>query len=285
MSFDIDAYRSTVSPVVTDDIDFAAFARQPLSEDALRCLRYMHDVESHTVCYLRDLLLTAAHKDPRITTFLTMWNYEEYWHGAAIAKILRAHGEAGEADRIGPMRERLGLKDRVLPFGSAVGSTVLGRDFIALHMSWGAVNEWSTQLGYDRLAEREGHPVLTELLGRIARQEARHIAFYTTEARERLAASTKAQKVTRWALAHMWGPVGSGVMPEQETQFLLGWLFGDDDGLRLARRIDRRVAALPGMDGLTIVETALRRRGLTSGPAAPRPRSVGRAAPALVAVP
>ncbi len=40
----------------------------------------MCDVESHTVCYLRDLLVTPSHADPEVTTFLTMWNYEEYWH-------------------------------------------------------------------------------------------------------------------------------------------------------------------------------------------------------------
>ena len=41
-----------------DDIDFDTFRAQPLGPDALRCLRYMHDVESHTVCYLREVLAT-----------------------------------------------------------------------------------------------------------------------------------------------------------------------------------------------------------------------------------
>jgi hypothetical protein len=113
MSFDIDAYRRTVTPVQIDDIDFSEFGRRPLSPQTLRALRFMHDVESHTVCYLRDLLLTHAHEDPRVTTFLTMWNYEEYWHGVAIAKILEAHGEPAEAERIAPMRARLGLKDKI----------------------------------------------------------------------------------------------------------------------------------------------------------------------------
>ena len=80
----------------------------------LRALRYMHDVESHTVCYLRDLLLTASHQDPRVTTFLTLWNYEEHFHGVALGRVLAAHGEAGSqepdrpdarpARRAGPLR-------------------------------------------------------------------------------------------------------------------------------------------------------------------------------------
>ena len=60
----------------------------------------MHDVEHHTVCYLRDLLVTPAHRDPDLTTFLTIWTFEEFWHGEAIATVLRAHGEPAGAGRI-----------------------------------------------------------------------------------------------------------------------------------------------------------------------------------------
>ncbi len=257
MSFDLDAYQRTVSPVRTDDIDFGAFRAEPLPAEVLRCLRYMHDVESHTVCYLRDLLLTASHKDPRVTTFLTMWNYEEYWHGVAIGKVLDAHDEASGAARIAPMRERLAAKDRFAPLTHLLGSALLGEDFVAVHMSWGAVNEWSTATGYDRLAARAGHPVLTTLLGRIAKQESRHIAFYATEARERLARSAKARRVTRWALQHRWAPVGSGAMPQEETEFLMTWLMGGEEGREHARRIDRHVHSLPGLAGLDLVSRAL----------------------------
>ena len=52
----------------------------------LRCLRYMHDVEHHTVCYLRDLLVDPAPTTrPGMTAFLTFWACEEFWHGEAIA--------------------------------------------------------------------------------------------------------------------------------------------------------------------------------------------------------
>jgi hypothetical protein len=67
MSFDLDTYRSLSAKLVTDDIDFSSFREQPLSPDALRCLRYVRDVESHTVCYLRDILVTQTPKDPDLT--------------------------------------------------------------------------------------------------------------------------------------------------------------------------------------------------------------------------
>ena len=50
MAFDLDTYQRLVRPVDLDGIDFSAFSSQPLDEEVLRCLRYMHDVESHTGC-------------------------------------------------------------------------------------------------------------------------------------------------------------------------------------------------------------------------------------------
>ncbi|MBA3652823.1 MAG: hypothetical protein H0W70_01365 [Actinobacteria bacterium] len=61
MNFAIEDYKRQTNRLEVDDIDFGAFRVQPLDEATLRCLRYMHDIEFHTVCYLRDLLLTPAH--------------------------------------------------------------------------------------------------------------------------------------------------------------------------------------------------------------------------------
>jgi hypothetical protein len=257
MSFDIDRYASNASPVRTDDLSFDDFRDRPLAPEPLRALRYMHDVESHTVCYLRDLLLTPSHRDPRITTFLTAWAYEEHWHGVALGKVLDAHGEVSGAERIGEMRRRLPWRDRVGPYLSAAGGLLAGDDFVAVHMTWGAVNEWSTAAGYDRLIELADHPTLTTLLTRIKQQESRHIAFYVSEARARLAASGRARKLTRLALRKLWAPVGSGVMPEAETEFLLRWLLDGPDGAAAVARIDANVSGLPGLEGLSIVADAM----------------------------
>jgi len=76
MRMDIDTYTKRAGRVDLDGIDFDDFRRQPLDDDTLRCLRYMHDVEHHTVCYLRDLLVTSAHRDPERVAELsvsTIW--------------------------------------------------------------------------------------------------------------------------------------------------------------------------------------------------------------------
>jgi hypothetical protein len=236
-----------------EDIDFDAFRTDPLDADTLRCLRYMHDVEGHTICYLRDILVTAAHRDPDVTAFLACWSYEEHWHGDAIARVLHAHGETAGPTRLAAVRRRHPRRDAVRPLLFALGSTVT-KHMVAVHMAWGAVNEWTTQAGYGRLAKKADHPVLSELLKRIMRQEGRHIDFYAGEASRRLEVSAAARRITRKALRTWWEPVGSGVMPDEEVEFLAWHLFGDEEGAEVARRIDRHVDRLPGLAGLHLLE-------------------------------
>ena len=265
MQLTIDRYTQLVGPVQIDDLDLQrAFAAAPLDEDALRCLRYMHDVELHTVCYLRDLLVTSAHRDPEVTTFLTFWSFEEWWHGAAIAKVLAAHGEVAGAARVAALRRSRRVREAAAPLFHLIGSAVAGTAMTAIHMSWGAVNEWTTQAGYARLAIKAHHPVLADLLKRIMRQEGRHIDFYASQASRRLAASRKAQVLTRSALRRMWAPVGSDIMPDPEVRHLISYLFGDNDGMDMARRIDRRVDQLPGLRGLQLVTGAAERLTATA---------------------
>ena len=243
-------------------VDFSAFADRPLDEASLRCLRYMHDIEFHTMCYLRDVLATSAHREPEVTAFLSCWAYEELWHGDAIGRVLEAHGEPAGADRVRELRARLPARDGLRPVMFFLGSALTGR-MVVLHMVWGAINEWSTQSGYSRLAARAKHPVLTELLGRIMRQEGRHIDFYMREAEFRLTGRPHTQRFVRMALRRLWNPVGSGVMPDAEVSFLVAHLFGDDAGLEVARRIDRQVDRLPGLAGLQLAERARSRWAAT----------------------
>lgn len=273
MAFRIDDYTSSAAPVRIDDLDLTAFGARPLSDAGLRCLRYMCDVENHTVCYLRDLLVTPSHTDPQITAFLTMWNYEEYWHGEALAAVLAAHGRHRGDEHIRALRQAQGLRGRLAPIRQALLANAVGEDFVAVHMTFGAINEWSTHAGYSRLIAREGHPVLTELLERIMRQETRHVAFYVSQARERLAASRRAQRLTRFALRAFWRPVGSSVMPAAETRHLLSYLFPTPEGERVAARIDARVDRLPGLSGLGLLRRATAAIGHDRSPAGTRESS------------
>jgi hypothetical protein len=252
--FELATFERRTGRLDVTDIDFDVFRARPLDASTLRCLRYMHDIESHTVCYLRDLLVTRAHRDPEVTAFLTHWNHEEYWHGAAIGRVLAAHDEIAGPARVAAVRRSRrtdGLRPLAFWAASAVGAPV-----VAVSMAWGAINEMVTQAAYGLLAAKAQHPTLTRLLRGIMKQEGRHIDFYTWQARRRLADGAVARRATRWTLQRWWEPVGAGVVADRETAFLARHLFGDDPGRAAADRVDRRVQRLPGLDGLTLVHDA-----------------------------
>lgn len=264
MAFDIDRFADESTSLHWDDLGLDALREDPLPPETLRTLRYMCDVEFHTVCYLRDMLVSPSRKDPEVSTFMTMWNREEFWHGEALAHVLSLHGITVAFDELKAKRVKLGWRDRINPVKQSLLSNIVGTDFVAVHMLWGAVNERSAAAAYRRLAALEDHPVLAPLLRRIAAQETKHIAFYTTQARARLQDSPKAQKLARLALRTAWQPVGSGVSPEEEVTHVMGHLFAGAEGRREVEAIDRQIAKLPGMAGLTVVADALDARGVAA---------------------
>ncbi|HST71595.1 MULTISPECIES: ferritin-like domain-containing protein [Kocuria] len=262
MAFDIDRYARESVSMNWEDLGLEAFRDDPLPPDTLRTLRYMCDIEFHTVCYLRDMLVSPSRRDPEVSTFMTMWNHEEFWHGEALAHVLALHGVTVAFDEVKARRVKLGWRDRISPVKQSVLSNLVGKDFVAVHMLWGAVNERSAHAGYKRLAALEDHPVLAPLLRRIAAQETKHIAFYTTQARARLEESPKAQKLARLALRTAWQPVGSGVSDEDEVTHVMAHLFSGPEGRKEIEAIDRQIAKLPGMEGLTVVADAMDARGV-----------------------
>src|SRR5262245_27841274 len=90
--FNFEAYVARSGAVDMSAIDWADVPRHTLPARAIRTLRYMQDIESHTIVYLRSLLATRAIDDPDVATFLACWLYEETFHGLAIARFLDAAG-------------------------------------------------------------------------------------------------------------------------------------------------------------------------------------------------
>jgi len=248
-TFDIETYVQRSRPLDLRGIDWDAVPRHPLPAEAVRTLRYMQDIESHTIIYLRTLLSTRAVDDPDVATFLACWIYEETHHGRALARFLHAAGHE-TFDR--PARSRV-------PLGEAVKvrlTHLLARawpDFVAVHMTWGAINELTTYVGYQRLAELAGHPVLAELLARIMRDELRHFSFYYHQAEQRLSRPSTA-RITRLLVDRFWEPVGSAEQPVEETRFLAAYLLSGPDGRAAARRVDEKIRRLPGFADVALVE-------------------------------
>jgi hypothetical protein len=125
-------------------------------------------------------------------------------------------------------------------------------------MTWGAINELTTLTGYHQLMRRSSHPVLHQMLQRIIQDERRHFAFYRAQAKARLEGNPRAGRMVRWGLRAFWTPVGAGVKSQEEVDALAIHLFGDSpEGREGAREIDATIAALPGLENLTLLEDAL----------------------------
>jgi hypothetical protein len=140
--------------------------------------------------------------------------------------------------------------------GTLFGSAVASRDFVAIHMTWGAVNELTTLTAYHRMIAQTDNAALTQVLRAIIKQERRHFAFYRAQARERLAASRRARRLVRWSLDHLWAPVGTGIRPQEETDFVVSSLFGDRDGVVALKEMDETIAELPGLGGTNYLSEA-----------------------------
>jgi rubrerythrin len=269
--FDLDKYLRASNRVDLSTVEWDRVGQHPVALDEARCLTYMMDIETHTVVFLRDLLATRASFDPEVTAFLSCWVYEELWHGEAFSRFL---GEAGHRvppsyehvegddpfptrfDRNQWIRQKFGTKGYVSHMGTLLGSALF-RDFVAVHMTWGAVNELSTLTAYHRIIAKTEHPVLIQLLQAVIKDERRHFAFYRAQARMRLRGSRQARTITRWALEHLWAPVGTGVRPQRETDFVIHSLFGDSDGLVAVKEMEQTLGELPGLERTTFLSDAL----------------------------
>src|SRR5215467_6736001 len=247
---DLEAYVARSRAVDLAAFPWAEVSRYPVTPEALRTLRYMQDIESHTIIYLRELLATRGVDEPDVATFLACWLYEETFHGLALARFLEAAGH--------PVPDRLRPRGQE-PFVKRLESSavaLLSRawpDFCALHMTWGAINELTTLTGYRRLAKLAGHPILSELLERIMLDESRHFFFYYRQAEERLQ-RPGAARVSRAIVDRFWAPVGSGEQGKAELRFLAGYLFSGDEGRAAARKVDETIRRLPGFENVKLLE-------------------------------
>ncbi|HSP34501.1 MAG TPA: ferritin-like domain-containing protein, partial [Thermoanaerobaculia bacterium] len=126
------------------------------------------------------------------------------------------------------------------------------KDFLALHMAWGAVHECTTIQSYRRLSAQSDHLILNELLRRIMRDETRHFAFYMWQAEQRLSRPTVARTVRR-IMNRLYTPVGASHQPDALARWVSGFLFDGEDGRSAAKHVDQSIAKLPGFSNATLL--------------------------------
>jgi len=269
--FDVEKYVRHSKKVDISDLDLSRAADYPLTDDEIRCLTYMMDIEGHTIVYLKSILNTCAIRDPQTTAFLSCWVYEEFFHSYTLRQFLNASGVRVSENRVAEVQRQASLR---VWMEQMVASLIcqVSRHFHAVYLTWGAISELTTLEGYGVLAGRTRNPLLAEILRRLARDERRHFSFYYNKARTQLHPKN-AQRLTKFMLQKFWMPVGEGVKPDSEVEWISNYILGDASGAVVAERVDRTIAKLPGMGWF---------KGLTASREGSLRRS-GQAAPAVIA--
>lgn len=242
--FDLERYLRNSGATRPDAFDWSE-PGPPLSDEALFCLGYMMDIESHTIIYLKELLSTSVAEDPSITAFLSCWVYEEFFHSQVLKRLLESQGLTIEDARFSELRRR--KPSRRIAETIARMASHMTRHFPAVHMTWGAINELATLTGYHAMIERTGHPLIATVLGRIIKDERRHFSFYFNQARMMLRDSA-ARRLTGFIVRYFWTPVGSPVRGDADARRICAFLFPGDAGRQRLAALDAMIAKLPGLE-------------------------------------
>jgi hypothetical protein len=241
-----------------DAINWNDVKNHPLDPSFVPVLLYMRDVEVLTDMYYRELRRTPTGKDPIISKFMERWGVEEITHGELINRFLNEAGIETSRDWKSEVYRNVPAFYNANAYLLTMLTNLIGKKFTATHMTYGAIHEMTAAQGYRRLKTLANHPVLTNILDAIIREESAHTHFYWSVARLELQRSKFARKVARFVINKFWVPVGQGSKPKKQTHYMVGKLFGGHDGLECVDKIiTQRVRKLPGFETLTTInETA-----------------------------
>jgi rubrerythrin len=251
---DIAQHIAVSGRVEIEDLDWKLAKQHGLAPREVEVLQHFADIESQTVYYFLEVAKLEVVRDPELLTFLTMWNYEEYFHSHAITRLMQECGVTVEnsTDRSTKVRAGARFKAKFEDFAQTLMAKTMPKRFVALWMFWGALQECLTMQAYEEIVRNTENPVLAELFRRIAKQERRHFAYYFNQARARLENNPANQRFCRLIARHFYAPVGGGVKTDAESAQMVAKLFPGQRIIDVMQYIERRMAQLPGMDGLDV---------------------------------
>jgi rubrerythrin len=249
---DIAQHLAVSHKVEIDDLDWETARTIGLTQQEVDSLLYFADIESQTVHYFLEVAKLKVSRDPELLTFLTMWNYEEYFHSYAITRLLNECGVKVPTaqERAAEVRANARFKAKFEDFAQGIIAYTVPRTFISLWMFWGALQECLTTQAYEELARNTKNPVLEELCRRIARQERRHFAYYFNQSKAKLEGRSFDQKFVRWIADKFYAPVGGGVKTDEQAARTVAGLFPKDRIFEVMGYIEKKMALLPGMEDL-----------------------------------
>lgn len=161
-----------------DTLDWSTLRPEELTDTDRSVVRFITFIEDHIPGYLtyflnafpvtgEDLAIEEFCFNREYFRFLVMWAHDEERHASVLT---RYQIEAGINDLETILIELAeeGRKQFILPYEHPVQA-----------FTYTLVQEKATQLFYQRFRQVAAEPLLRELLSRLARDEARHFAFYS----------------------------------------------------------------------------------------------------------
>ncbi|MDF1478811.1 hypothetical protein PYV02_06895 [Leifsonia sp. H3M29-4] len=249
--FDVREYARTAAGTHREQLGLDAYRATPLSADVLRLLRYLQIVERATMTHLRSVLVTATHKDARITAFLTTWAFEKYWIADALEQIQLVHAPEGTQPDRAPFTtpEERTIRESIV-------ANIIGLPMITVHMTLGTVDQWLNMAAYTRIEQLAGNARLSATIAELLTIKQRQLDFFEAQSRFRLTDAPRSQRLVRRRLAKTPWPIGAKAEPAHETEFFFDTLFRSAPELVAA--LDARVDTLPGQASLGLIRKAAR---------------------------
>ena len=250
----------TLTKEFISNIAWQDVKKYPLDKKFIPVLLYMRDVETLTDVYYAELRRTPTGKDPIISKFMERWGLEEITHGELLNRFLNEAGVETDEKWQTQVKNEITTTYTVTNHLITTLTNLVGKRFTATHMAFGAIHEMSTTQGYRRLAQLADHPILSEILSGIIREESAHTNFYRSVARLELEKSPISRKLSRFLVKHFYTPVGSGAKSQKESDYTIATLFGGEEGLAwIDKNVSQRIQTLPGFDGLTKISDKISR--------------------------
>ena len=266
------------APLAVDSYDWTLAPAQSLRAEEVFQLTYAAQVEWATEGTFASLDIT---ENPEVKRFLRIWLAQEVVHGRLLARFLDACGHTAPPLHDTPRQRFAARRGRWV---NRLAHRLVGDDFFAVHMTWGAVNELMTLRFYAIIREATRNLLLRDILHDLIAEEVLHYRFYRAMAAEQLQHNPRAQRLVRWSLQHLWSPVGTGLRGRDDGDRLVLGLVADRPDAVM--RLDQTVERVPGLAELGLIAREVeraraRRRGqrqevrAADGDAAPGSRSSG----------
>lgn len=241
----------TITKSFINSIEWHEVEKYRLNPAFIPVLLYMRDIESATDVYYRELLRTPTGKDPVIKRFMERWVVEEAEHGELLNRFLNEAGSETGKEWQAATKAAIPLRYTISNYCASLITNCFGSHFSGTHMVWGTINEMTTLQGYRRLWQIAEHPILEKVLRAIACEESAHANFYWNIARLKLQRSKFSRELAHYVISKFWTPVGEGIKPRSEINYVIATLFGGQQGLSFFEKsVSRRIQRLPGLGRL-----------------------------------